>query len=44
MLRQAFAYDLPPELIAFAPAEQRSIIRLLCLDGTSGTLAHCWIN
>jgi len=44
MLRQAFAYDLPPELIAFAPAEQRSTSRLLCLDGTSGTLAHRRFN
>ncbi|RYZ88667.1 MAG: tRNA preQ1(34) S-adenosylmethionine ribosyltransferase-isomerase QueA, partial [Moraxellaceae bacterium] len=40
MLRQAFAYHLPEELIAFAPAVERSTSRLLCLDGPTGVLAH----
>ncbi len=40
MLRQAFAYHLPEELIAFAPAAERSTSRLLCLDGINGALAH----
>jgi S-adenosylmethionine:tRNA ribosyltransferase-isomerase len=44
MLRQAFAYHLPEELIAFAPAVERSTSRLLCLDGSSGALAHRQFN
>lgn len=40
MLRQAFAYDLPEELIAFAPAPERSTSRLLSLDGATGACAH----
>lgn len=44
MLRQAFAYHLPEELIAFAPAAERSTSRLLCLDGASGALEHRRFN
>jgi S-adenosylmethionine:tRNA ribosyltransferase-isomerase len=44
MLRQAFAYHLPEELIAFAPAPERSTSRLLSLDGASGALAHHTFN
>jgi S-adenosylmethionine:tRNA ribosyltransferase-isomerase len=33
-----FHYDLPPELIAQAPAETRSASRLLHLDGATGAL------
>ncbi len=33
-----FDYDLPPELIAQAPAAARSASRLLYLDGVTGTL------
>jgi len=33
-----FAYDLPPELIAQAPLEERSASRLLVLDRQSGAL------
>jgi len=33
-----FAYDLPPELIAQAPAAARSASRLLHLDGATGAL------
>jgi S-adenosylmethionine:tRNA ribosyltransferase-isomerase len=40
MQRQAFAYHLPEELIAFAPAAERSTSRLLCLDGTTGQCGH----
>lgn len=35
-----FQYDLPSELIARYPLEQRSASRLLCLDGNTGNLAH----
>jgi S-adenosylmethionine:tRNA ribosyltransferase-isomerase len=41
MRRQDFYYDLPDELIAFAPAAERSGSRLLCLDGNTGCLEHC---
>jgi S-adenosylmethionine:tRNA ribosyltransferase-isomerase len=34
-----FHYDLPDELIAQFPAEQRGASRLLCLDGPSGEIA-----
>ncbi|MFO1468708.1 MAG: tRNA preQ1(34) S-adenosylmethionine ribosyltransferase-isomerase QueA [Steroidobacteraceae bacterium] len=37
MQRADFEFDLPPRLIAQAPAPQRSASRLLCLDGRAGT-------
>jgi S-adenosylmethionine:tRNA ribosyltransferase-isomerase len=40
MRRQDFHYDLPDELIAFAPATERSGSRLLCLEGNTGELQH----
>ncbi|MBD3896600.1 tRNA preQ1(34) S-adenosylmethionine ribosyltransferase-isomerase QueA [Halomonas sp. ML-15] len=40
MLRADFHYDLPEELIARYPSEQRSDCRLLCVDGPSGELSH----
>ncbi len=40
MKRTEFSYDLPPELIASYPLEQRSASRLLCLDGRNGALEH----
>ncbi|WP_148252783.1 tRNA preQ1(34) S-adenosylmethionine ribosyltransferase-isomerase QueA [Aidingimonas lacisalsi] len=40
MQRADFHYDLPEELIARYPSEQRSDCRLLCVDGPSGNLAH----
>ncbi|TDX31551.1 S-adenosylmethionine:tRNA ribosyltransferase-isomerase [Modicisalibacter xianhensis] len=40
MQRADFHYDLPDELIARYPSEQRSDCRLLCVDGASGELAH----
>lgn len=40
MLRQLFHYDLPDELIAAQPSEERTGSRLMCLDGTSGAIAH----
>lgn len=40
MQRADFHYDLPEELIARYPSEQRSDCRLLCVDGPSGELAH----
>ena len=36
MQRADFEFDLPPHLIAQAPAPQRSASRLLCLDGATG--------
>jgi S-adenosylmethionine:tRNA ribosyltransferase-isomerase len=36
MQRTDFHYDLPPELIAQRPTEERSASRLLALDGASG--------
>lgn len=39
MKRSDFHFDLPEELIAGYPAEQRVGSRLLCLDRTSGNLA-----
>lgn len=39
MLRSAFSYDLPADLIAQTPLPQRSASRLLCLDGHSGAVA-----
>lgn len=38
MLRLAFSYDLPPDLIAQTPLPQRSASRLLCLDGQTGAV------
>jgi len=35
-----FHFELPDELIARYPLEQRSSSRLLCLDGNSGALRH----
>ena len=35
-----FYFDLPEELIAAYPLEQRSSSRLLCLEGDSGELVH----
>lgn len=35
-----FHFDLPTELIAQYPPEQRTSSRLLCLDGPSGELRH----
>lgn len=35
-----FSYDLPPELIARYPLQERSASRLLCLDGVSGNISH----
>lgn len=40
MKRQDFYYDLPEELIAQDPLEDRSGSRLLVLDKESGTLSH----
>ena len=40
MQRSDFAYELPPELIAQQPLEERSASRLLHLDGMSGSVAH----
>lgn len=38
MRRQDFHYDLPEDLIAKAPAQERRSSRLLCLDGATGDL------
>ena len=38
MRRGDFQYELPPDLIAQAPAPERSASRLLALDGASGEL------
>ena len=35
-----FHFELPDELIARYPLEQRTSSRLLCLDGNSGALSH----
>lgn len=40
MQRTDFYYDLPAELIARYPVEQRSASRLLCLDKLTGELSH----
>lgn len=39
MRRSDFYFDLPEELIAQQPATERCGSRLLCLDGTDGTLS-----
>ncbi len=41
MFLQDFDFELPPELIAQAPAGERTASRLLRLDGVSGALADC---
>lgn len=38
MLRSDFNFDLPHELIANFPSEQRTACRMLCLQGNSGAL------
>ena len=40
MKRTDFSFELPDELIAQYPLAERSASRLLCLDGTSGEVAH----
>ena len=40
MKKQDFAYDLPKELIAQTPLEQRDASRLMCLDKTTGEISH----
>ncbi|WP_456269464.1 tRNA preQ1(34) S-adenosylmethionine ribosyltransferase-isomerase QueA [Kushneria sp. AK178] len=40
MQRADFHFDLPDELIARYPSDQRSDCRLLCVDGDSGHLEH----
>ncbi|MCX2524573.1 tRNA preQ1(34) S-adenosylmethionine ribosyltransferase-isomerase QueA [Larsenimonas rhizosphaerae] len=40
MQRADFQFDLPDELIARYPSEQRTDCRLLCLDGASGDIDH----
>lgn len=40
MQRADFHYDLPDELIAHYPSEQRSDCRLLCLDSDNAELVH----
>jgi S-adenosylmethionine:tRNA ribosyltransferase-isomerase len=40
MLRSAFHFDLPPELIAQQPAPQRDGARLLVVDARTGTWSH----
>lgn len=35
-----FYFDLPKELIALYPKEQRTASRLLCLDGNTGMIQH----
>lgn len=40
MKRQDFHYDLPDDLIAHYPSQQRTACRLLTLDGRDGAVAH----
>jgi S-adenosylmethionine:tRNA ribosyltransferase-isomerase len=40
MRRQDFSYDLPEELIAYAPAPERTGSRLMVLDGETGNTQH----
>ncbi|MGE6606802.1 tRNA preQ1(34) S-adenosylmethionine ribosyltransferase-isomerase QueA [Halomonas sp. NPDC076908] len=40
MQRADFHFELPDDLIARYPSEQRSDCRLLCVDGQSGALEH----
>jgi S-adenosylmethionine:tRNA ribosyltransferase-isomerase len=39
-----FDFDLPQELIAQFPASERRASRLLCLDGTNGSLRDGWFR
>ncbi|MFL0810713.1 MAG: tRNA preQ1(34) S-adenosylmethionine ribosyltransferase-isomerase QueA [Agarilytica sp.] len=41
MRRDDFHYELPEELIALKPTQERSGSRLLRLDGPSGAIEHC---
>ena len=38
LLRSDFNFDLPMELIANYPSEQRTMCKMLCLDGNSGQM------
>ena len=40
MQRSDFSYELPEELIAQHPLSERTASRLLCLDGSAGTVRH----
>lgn len=40
MTRQEFYYDLPEELIAQTPLEDRSASRLMCIDKDTGEVSH----
>jgi S-adenosylmethionine:tRNA ribosyltransferase-isomerase len=40
MRKDLFTFDLPPELIAQRPLEERRASRLLCLDRESGAIQH----
>ncbi len=40
MQRADFHYELPGDLVARYPSQQRSDCRLLCVDGPTGRLAH----
>ncbi|WP_416139568.1 tRNA preQ1(34) S-adenosylmethionine ribosyltransferase-isomerase QueA [Halomonas sp. HK25] len=40
MQRADFQFELPDELIARYPSEQRTDCRLLCVDGPAGQLSH----
>ena len=40
MKKSDFAYDLPQELIAQTPLEQRDASRLMCLDKATGEIRH----
>ncbi|MFG6668547.1 tRNA preQ1(34) S-adenosylmethionine ribosyltransferase-isomerase QueA [Halomonas sp. HNIBRBA4712] len=44
MQRADFHFELPDELIARYPSEQRSDCRLLCVDAEEGALAHRQFN
>jgi len=44
LTRADFSFDLPPDLIAQAPAEVRSGSRLLVLDGASGARSDRWFR
>lgn len=40
MKRSDFNFSLPPQLIAQHPLAERTASRLLCLDGSTGAIAH----
>ena len=40
MKKTDFTYELPPELIAQTPLDQRDASRLMCLDKTTGAVHH----